>query len=274
MKKILWLWVFVVLFTACTKPQPTIKVNEQNLKLVTINYRFPILDPLKFIAKNDTLGLVCNDCPNWDDTLNRIFIASWVFIEKPDAISFRGFMTGPPGDTYTYDSVGRIKHQEVTSCYNWNIDYTYKDSLDNLMQITKLDEKYGNKPDTTIYKLDSLGRVKSVRGILYGDLYTRNYTKKMEYTGSSIIPDSIMSSYHRKNTNGIDIMVEQSKEVFYYHKDIVDSILFDQTEYYYEPKKFTTVVIFTGYFSPDGDLVKQKINKHIVDVRKIKKEEL
>ncbi|WMJ74597.1 hypothetical protein RCC89_15705 [Cytophagaceae bacterium ABcell3] len=148
---------------------------------------------------------------------------------------------------FSFGSIGKLSSQVVNSCYSWVIDFSYLDSLGCLYQISNLKH---DGSDTTIYSLDSLGRIVQVDGVEYGDLRKENFVKEVYYSGRNSIPDSIYTFY-------LNLRSKTRKEIFYHRHDTLDSMVvevFKRIPYYARSR-------FVNYFDANGQFSKMRIIK-------------
>lgn len=241
---------------ACSaKKDKVIKPDLRSFWLVNLNQEFPVINfPLTF-RNNDTLGLRCIKCEKYplgkkikevSSEIKRIYINSIYVSNVNKNITFRTLGMGP-SYSFNYDSNYRRSSENVISCGDWEISYSYKDSSDKIYQYSIVDDF---KPDTTIFRLDSLGRVAAAEGLEYGDLYKSFFTKKVFYSGSGSIPDSIISYFKRGKK-----ISEKRKEIFYFTENKVDSMRLESEDYSYS----SGLITFVNRFDKQEMLVSKTI---------------
>ncbi|WP_156140741.1 hypothetical protein [Sporocytophaga myxococcoides] len=233
--------LFVIMAACSAKKDKVIKPDQRSFLLVNLNQEFPVINfPLTF-SNNDSLGLRCIECEQYplgkkikevSSEIKRIYINSIYVSNENKNITFRTLGMGP-SYSFNYDSNYRRSSENVISCGDWEISYSYKDSSDKIYQYSIVDD---TKPNTTIFYLDSLGRVAAAEGLEYGDLFKSFFTKKVFYSGSGSIPDSIIS--HIKRREKIN---EKRKEIFYFTDNKVDSIRLEWESYSYSTGLITLV---------------------------------
>lgn len=234
----------LVLLNSCSRNKEIV-FNERSFFLVNLNPEFPIIDFTHSSSQMDSMGLTCKRCIS--DEGKKLYLASAIIDRKKRSVKYNSLGWGA-SYLLKYDSNNRITNQVVSSCYTWKIDYIYGDKPGVIYQFSK--EEYDNTADTTIYKLDSQGRVTGIEGIEYGDLYKRNVSKKIFYATLSSIPDSINSTYRRKY--GI---AEVRKEKFYQKNNKIDSIVVEVAKL--DPN-FQEKRQFINYFDRNGLFISQK----------------
>lgn len=242
--KILKLFLLLLLITGCKKQKSLIVLDKRSFSIVNLIPEFPIINLFQALDKDDSIGLTCDKC---EFENKKKYVESVNINRKDRNIEYKKLGWSP---TYSikYDTNNRIKNQLIISCYDWDITYTYLDTLGLVYQFSKIDKE--NEIDTTIYKLDSYGRVIQINGIEYGDLYKRSFTKRILYSGKSLIPDSISSIYKRKEVD------EVRKETFFHSKDKIDSIRIERTNY---DNNYAETRIFINYFDKQEIFINQRL---------------
>ncbi len=246
----------VIAVAGCSaKKNKVIKSDQRSFLLVNLNQEFPVINfPLTFL-NNDSLGLRCIKCEldpfvqkiikkNESSRVGRIYINSMYVSCENKNITYRTLGMRASYSS-NYDSNYRRLRGSIISCRDWDISHSYKDSSDKIYQYSRVDDF---KTDTTIFYLDSLGRVSAAEGIDYGDLYKSLFTKKVFYSGSGSIPDSIVSLFKRGK-----IISEKRKEIFYFTDNKVDSIRVEADGY------LSGLIIFVNRFDEKEMLVSRTI---------------
>ncbi len=178
MLRIIITYLLVIAITGCSvKKNKVIKPDQRSFLLVNLKQEFPVINfPLTF-RNNDSLGLRCIKCElnpfgqkyikDMSSELKKIYFNSVHVNNENKSIRFSSLGSWA-SYSFNYDSNYRSLREKVYSCYDWNISYSYKDSSDKVYQYSRIDDF---KTDTTIFHLDSLGRVYAAEGVEYGDLY-------------------------------------------------------------------------------------------------------
>ena len=241
---------------ACSaKKDKYIKLDQRSFLLFNLNQEFPVINfPLTF-SNNDSLGLRCIECEQYplgkkikevSSEIKRIYINSIFVSNENKNITFQTLGIGA-SYSFNYDSNYRRLREDVISCGDWEISYSYKDSSDKIYQYSIVDD---TKLDTTIFYLDSLGRVAAAEGIEYGDLYKNFFTQKVFYSESCSIPDSIISYFKRGKK-----ISEKRKEIFYFTENKVDSMRLESEDYSYS----TGLITFVNRFDDKEMLLSRTI---------------
>ncbi|MBO9703566.1 MAG: hypothetical protein J7604_25380 [Sporocytophaga sp.] len=246
-------FIIAIIASCSAEKDKIIKPDQRSFLLVNLNQEFPVINfPLTF-RNNDSLGLRCIKCeldPFGQKILKEEFSIKDTYFNsikvsnKNKSILFHSLGSWA-SYSFNYDSIYRRLSGRVYSCYDWDISYSYKDSSDKIYQYSRVDDF---KPDTTIYHLDSQGRVSTAEGTEYGDLYKSLYIKKVFYSGSGSIPDSIVSLFKREK-----IISERRKEIFYFADNKVDSMRIEADGY------LSGLIIFVNRFDDKEMLVSRRI---------------
>jgi hypothetical protein len=239
----------VVLLSSCAGKKE-MRVDNRSFMLVNLNQEFPILNFSNY--SEDSLGLTCSDCMHNN---KKLFLVS-AFINGPT----KSVSIPPAGMgaafSFSYDSVGRIERQVVESCYRWDISFDYSDTLGCVYQFAQISGE--SLRDTTVYKLDTYGRVVGVIGFEYGDLMKRSISKRVYYKDTSSIPDSILTTFEANRKKGI------RKEIFYQHNTIIDSIRIENVSF-----EFPNREEYTNYFNEKESFVGRKYWSGEIDGKNI-----
>lgn len=239
-----WLLYFIILIALenCTNSEKTIIPDNRNFSIVNMNYEFPIIDFRTLSYGYDSLGLTCETCYS----KNKKYYLSSLIINRDKRILDYQDMSMGPSYSFSYDSNGRMKSQRIISCYDWDIEYNYIDTLGFIYQFSKIETE--EDIDTTIYKLDTRGRVTEVSGVEYGDLYKRKISKKIYYSNLTSIPDSI-------NTYIEGLYKGNIKESFYQGNNHLDSV---KIEININNKINNEHITVINYFNENGDFYRKK----------------
>ncbi len=255
LKRIIGCLLFIIIAGCSAKKDKVLKPDQRSFLLVNLNQEFPVINFSLTFRNNDTLGLRCIKCEHYpfrkkikdiSSEIKRIYINSIYVRGENKNITFRSLGMGA-SYSFDYDSDCRRLRGNIASCGDWNISYNYKGSSDKIYQYSIVDD---TKPDTTIFYLDSLGRVAAAEGQEYGDLYKSFFTKKVFYSGSGSIPDSIISYFKRGKK-----ISEKRKEIFYFTDNKVDSMRLESENYLY----LSGLIAFVNRFDDQEMLVSRSI---------------
>jgi hypothetical protein len=250
MIKKIFICVLLILFIyGCTKNEKIVIVDQRSFLFVNLIQEFPIINFESVSKSNDTLGLTWKQyIPN---DSQKTYLRDVIINYSKKNITYHS-LDWSPSSTFQYDSTNRLQGQKIYSCFTWNISFCYLDTLGSIYQFSTIEDDSDNGSDTTIFKLDSYGRVTQVNGIDYGDLYKVRYSKNVYYSELHSIPDSIISIYKRnKNINKL------RKELFYQTKQKIDSIQIEDSEF---DTNYSVKTFFTNYFNTQEKYVGAKIS--------------
>lgn len=190
----------------------------------TIDYDFPVIDPLYFMENYQLAKVVVTNGPYFPEQEGREeFEIGRIEILNNATLHKTGVSFMVPWEKRSYDSQGLWTEQKISSCYTWHVrlQHSITDTywkIDSDLEGYKADFKY-----TSYYWLDSFKRIKSLNRTLYKDLYCEHESKQIYYADTSHIPSKIY--FERKSAKGII----KCRGIEYFHKSTqgLDSIRVD-----------------------------------------------